>query len=317
MLGRKQTIGFNSAKHTLKHNSMKIIQLILLFFLIISKSFAGYSYQKTQDSILVKTIYYDSLFTSQKYEKIIEECRTNKVKTFNKLSGDNLIAAYFFNKDTLKAQQIIKNKLSQYEDAYGATELFISNSLGYLNFLSVDTNWNFILYRVLNMQKNEGITDLVNAKKILILYIQDPHLRNLRKKGEEQYKSILGMDIDREKIVDSLVVLNKKVYQFYNSTNKLFSKIEVGSIYRIQKIFLIHDAQEREKGYFKNNHFYKVLLDDAIKKDIFDKDYAITYAILTEVINNIGLEGYFQNKTEILAKYRKLYNSPDYEFRPV
>lgn len=55
----------------------------------------------------------------------------------------------------------------------------------------------------------------------------------------------------------------------------------------------------------------------AISKGFFDKDYEITYAILTEVINNIGLEGYFKNKEEILAKYRKQYNSPEFVFRPV
>lgn len=233
---------------------MKIFKLSLLLLLVSLNVFAVNDCQ----SIALKATYYDSLFTAQQYPEIIKKCEANEINIFDKLNMDNLIAAYFFKGDTLKAQQLIRERILYYKDVSNvANNYFGSQSLSYLSFITIDTNKNFILSKILALQKAEGITHEENAKNILLFYIQDPYLRSLRNKTDGKYKSLLGKNIIKKDVVNNLYSLNDQIFQFYKSTNRLFSKEEVGSIYRDQTLFLMHDAQMREKGYFNNHDYYK------------------------------------------------------------
>jgi len=200
--------------------------------------------QAAYDSVKAKENYYDSLFSEQQYTRIIDECGKNEINMFNKLNTDNLIAAFFFMGDTVKAQQLITDEISGRIAASSATDLLFSDCIGYLNFVDIDTNRNFILSKILKLQTEEQVSDTANAKQILLFYIQDQYLRRLRNKSYGKYKvAFSSKNLIRNNIIDSLIVLNDGIYKYYNTTNKLFSKGEVGSIYIEQKVFLMHDAQ--------------------------------------------------------------------------
>lgn len=99
------------------------------------------------------------------------------------------------------------------------------------------------------------------------------------------------------------------IFEFYTRTGKFFSENEVGSVYYFQFLFLLHE------GNLKRREFYLDLIKKAVKEGVFPLRREIEFQIGTELIQK-DLPMIPSVPSEILEKYRKIYNLPEYNYFP-
>lgn len=254
----------------------------------------------------------DSLFVHRQYTAIIEEC--NKEQPYynqnNQKTADyNLIATYYFMGDKEKSFTLLENKIKSYTTVFSMIDILMGDYTGYRQFTEVPEIKRYLMNTIYQKLEEENITDTKNATILLKLILDDQLTRHMSK---SHTKVASQTRFPYEHLLDDSTIRYKKrqtrkdVLDFYKKTGKIFSKEDVGSIYIYQLALFFHedDLERRE--------FYLGLIQEGVKNEIFSLRQEINFQIATEMVERGNISKY--PPSEIIEKYRKQYNMPNYYY---
>lgn len=256
----------------------------------------------------------DSLFLRKEYKSIIQECkRISPEGHLGSIIRYNLISANFFDGNVDLSKRLVDKELSRHTSGFGASTLLSENYTGYLNFLSIDANWNYIEKIVKQIAIEAAVAEKHTEKekelKLFNFFIADQKNRlfydytvvnKSRLYKFKKYKTERQFEKKAEQIC-------KEIFDFYLKEGKLFSKAEVGEFYYIQLLFLLHDNDTKRREY------YLELLNDAVSAGVFPVNKKIDFLIINE-LNKVEWRNMNEVVTEQEEIMRKQYNLPNYEF---
>jgi hypothetical protein len=251
----------------------------------------------------------DSLFVHQQYTAIIEECNKEQPYYNQKAADYNLIAAYYFMGAKEKSFTLLENKIKSYATVFSMIDILMGDYTGYRQFVEVPKIKTYLMNKIYQKLEEENVADKRNAKILLDFYIEDQFIRHMSK---GYTKGFSNTRFPYEHLIDGSTTLYKAeqtaaaVFEFYNKTGKLFSKEEVGSINTLQRLLIFHEKD------ISRRDFYLGLLKEAVKKEIFLTRDEINFQIATEMVERGNISKY--PPSEIIEKYRKQYNMPDYNY---
>lgn len=256
--------------------------------------------------------HFDSLFLKKKYQKIIEECdsRASDAQR-NSVVRYNAIAAHFFAGDTALSRALVEKELAKYTSGFAASTLLSENLTGYLYFLSVPGNWEYIEKRVqaIAMLAAEKHTEKEKEVQLFDFFIADQKNRLFHDYTAEnqgrpykftRYKTKEAFDATAEEVC-------KEIFAFYKKEGKLFSAAEVGELHYIQLVFLLHESDTERRAY------YLELMDKAVHDGVFPINKKLDFLIASELIR-VNWEHMTKVVAEQEQKLRVEYDLPDYTF---
>lgn len=251
----------------------------------------------------------DSLFVHQQYGAIIEECNKEQPR-YNKQTADyNLIAAYYFIGAKEKSLALLENKIASYATAFSITDILMGDYTGYRHFVEVPEIKKYLMNTIYEKLEEENITDTENATILLKLVLDDQLTRN----NAKMYTKVLSQTrfpyehlIDDSTTMFNVDQIRKRVLDFYKKTGKIFSKEDVGSLYSSQFVLFFHE------GDLDRREFYLSLIQEGVKNEVLSLKQEINFRIATEMLLMGDISKY--PSPEIIEKYRKQYNMPDYYY---
>jgi hypothetical protein len=251
----------------------------------------------------------DSLFVHQQYTAIIEECNKEQPYYNPKTADYNLIAAYYFMGAKEKSLALLEKKIKSYATVFSMIDILMGDYTGYRQFTEVPEIKRYLMNTIYQKLEEENITDTKNATILLKLILDDQLTRHMSK---SRTKVASQTRFPYEHLLDDSTIRYKKrqtrkdVLDFYKKTGKIFSKEDVGSIYIYQLALFFHedDLERRE--------FYLGLIQEGVKNEIFSLRQEINFQIATEMVERGNISKY--PPSEIIEKYRKQYNMPNYYY---
>lgn len=259
--------------------------------------------------------HFDSLFLKKEYKSIIKECEIKSLEQhLDGVVKYNLIAAHYFAGNKAMSRTLIQQALKNYASSgIGASTMLSENYTGYLYFLSIDENWNYIEKQVNDIAQQAAIAkkDMEPEKEqqLFGFFIADQKNRLFYdyKANDQNRLYKFGNYKTQQTFEDEVEQICKEIFNFYKKEGKLFSKSEVGELYYIQLVFLLHDSDPKRRAYYLD------ILNNAVTVGVFPIDKKLDFLIVNELIK-VNWENMTQVVTEQENKLRIEHQLPNYRF---
>lgn len=251
----------------------------------------------------------DSLFVQEQYAAIVTECQKDQPYYNYKTVHFNLIAAFYFMGEKDRAFALLEKTLGTYPNTYAMVDILMGDYTGYRQLLAVSEVKAYLMTRIYQKLDEEMLSDKEHAKALLAFIIDDQWTRFMSRsytkvfsKTKFPYSGLIEDSTSRSQKQG----ISTAVFEFYKETGKIFSKAEVGSLYHCQLLLFFHEDYLPRRAYYYN------LLQVAVQEDIFHLVNEVNFNIATELAASGNISTY--PPPELVAKYRKLYNMPDYQY---
>jgi len=329
---------------TFKKNMKNIINYLLVFlFLIFSLGKQEIAYAQSERIANADSfgVVMDSLFTAQKYKSINSICQDTSVqKEFPAIAGIYLIVTYFMLGDTVKSNQLLYKRISNYSDSSQpiADAVFMvglhSDLLGWLYYRNIPENGRKIDSIIISVYKMENVSEPQYGLQLLNFLITDqvsrdyftylhPWEDNKEKPSiilKQQWMSLVALGdtqkrpsmfpIDSASLRKIMKENASQVYKLYKESGRVFSQKEVGSIDFAQYLMFAHDGDSVHRKY------YLQLIKNGVKDKVCNASRIISFILRTEYSESKDKKEYFKTLPARMDSLKKEYNVADYSFSP-
>lgn len=295
----------------MKYPIFILLMMLVLWGKLLAQETKTMNHQSNNELVLQKEFInkIDSLFVHQRYTAIIEECNKEQPYYNRKTADYNLIAAYYFMGAKEKSLALLENKIKSYTTVFSMFDILMGDYTGYRQFTEVPEIKSYLMNTIYQKLEEENITDTKNATILLKLILED----QLTRHNSKTYTKVLSQTrFPYEHLLDDSTVKYKKnqtrkdIFDFYKKTGKIFSNEDVGSIYIYQLALFFHE------GDLERREFYLGLIQEGVKNKVLSLRQEINFQIATEMAERGNISKY--PPPEIIEKYRKQYNMPDYNY---
>lgn len=269
---------------------------------------ANFLKQRKEAEILSRR--FDSLFLKKEYNTIINECESKSSEShLDKILRYNLIAAHYFAGNKELSKSLIQKELTKHTTGVSASTLLSENYTGYLYFLSIDENWEYIEKRVNKIAAQADISEKEKRAELFDFFIADQKIRLFYDYKANDVDRLFKFEnyITKQEFEEKGKRISNAIFEFYRKNGKLFSKEEVGDLHYIQLVFLLHESD------LKRREYYLEILSNAVNAGVFPIEKKLDFLIANELI-----KVNWENMTDVIAeqeiKMRTAYGLPKYKF---
>lgn len=251
----------------------------------------------------------DSLFVQEQYAAIVAECKKEQPDYNRKAADFNQIAACYFMGEKEKAFALLDHSMRTCPNTFAILDILTGDYTGYRQLLAVPEVKAHLMTGIYQKLDEETLSEKEHARALLACIIADQWNRYMSSgatmrlsKTRFPYPYLEDRSITQSKSKQ----ISTDVFEWYQETGKLFSKAEVGSLYPYQLLLLFHEPDLSRRAY------YLELLQAAVQQDIFPLVQEINSRIATELAATGDISSL--PSPELVERYRKEYDMPDYQY---
>ena len=258
----------------------------------------------------------DSLFIENNYKFIIDLCKQPHADYLQSACTYNLIGTYYFLGDSVACWKLLNKEITRIQsnadaDAYSLDNLLDKDYTAYKKFLLNSTAKNYILCHIDSFYMTEPISDKEHGMKLLHLLIEDHWVRrtsSLYDHFKPERRHLLSSRMDSVQAIQAQRDHATRVFDFYKTQSKVFSKGEVGRIYYWQLLLFFHEQDLTRRS------FYHELVKQGVKDGAFNIENQMNFEIGTEY-KKMGPNEFSLQREKIQEEYRKKYSLPNFRIR--